>query len=663
MIFKQLTLHNFGPYFGRHEILLTPKNGENSSPITLIGGLNGSGKTTILDALRLVLYGQRAQCSTRGNLPYKEFLRQSVNSNASADQSACIELKFSYRAKGHEDEYTLIRWWSGRSKNVQETLSVMRNGERDTILDNSWDERVEDLMPLGISNLFLFDGEQVGELAEQDEPPPEVRKAIRSLLGLELVDRLSKDLDTLVTRKRKENLDSQNLSDYAEAEESLEIERNKRASLENEIVQLKSDLSSASERQRAARERFIAEGGELALARERMEQEKKHAEAKAETAAGKVRDLAAGAAPLALISDLLSDVRRQAERENDEQKLASANQLLAERDHELLKFLVSLNLPPSIVSAVGTYLESDLSKRESYLTDGERYLGLTESELKELQRLLDFTLPSEIEYAKQAISEFEGYSEEAARIDSKLSAAASKEDSEKLLASVTEAEVRITVIKKNIEIREEELASVERNILRLESKLKSLRARQGDLFAASSVAKRVIRETPRIKETLEKFQDKLSIERIAQLEKLVSTHYRKLMRKHSFVGSVKISPETYNLSICDEKGKELPKKRLSAGEKQLLAVAFLWGLAEASGRQLPLVVDTPLGRLDSAHRNNLISTYFPTASHQVLILSTDTEFIGDCVKTLRKENYINREYLLTYEEETQSSAVKEGYFC
>ena len=75
MIFQTLVLQNFGPYHGRHRLNLGPNSvGTANQPIILIGGLNGGGKTTLMDALRLVLYGQRAQCSNRGNLAYADFL-------------------------------------------------------------------------------------------------------------------------------------------------------------------------------------------------------------------------------------------------------------------------------------------------------------------------------------------------------------------------------------------------------------------------------------------------------------------------------------------------------------------------------------------------------------------------------------------------------------
>jgi hypothetical protein len=52
---------------------------------------------------------------------------------------------------------------------------------------------------------------------------------------------------------------------------------------------------------------------------------------------------------------------------------------------------------------------------------------------------------------------------------------------------------------------------------------------------------------------------------------------------------------------------------------------MLWALAKTSGRPLPIIIDTPLARLDSDHRKLLAQHYFPVASHQMLILSTDTE--------------------------------------
>lgn len=73
---------------------------------------------------------------------------------------------------------------------------------------------------------------------------------------------------------------------------------------------------------------------------------------------------------------------------------------------------------------------------------------------------------------------------------------------------------------------------------------------------------------------------------------------------------------------------------------------MLWGLARASAHPLPAIIDTPMARLDAAHRRHLIERYFPNASHQVLILSTDTEVDRHYYQALRP--CIARAYHLRY---------------
>jgi len=103
----------------------------------------------------------------------------------------------------------------------------------------------------------------------------------------------------------------------------------------------------------------------------------------------------------------------------------------------------------------------------------------------------------------------------------------------------------------------------------------------------------------------------------------------------------------------------LSTERLSEGEKQIFAISVLWGLARASAHPLPAIIETPMARLDAAHRRHLIERYFPHASHQVLILSTDTEIDRQYYHAL--EPHIGRAYHLNYDEQTRATQGKEGY--
>ncbi|MFO1003455.1 MAG: hypothetical protein U0936_24245 [Planctomycetaceae bacterium] len=133
-----------------------------------------------------------------------------------------------------------------------------------------------------------------------------------------------------------------------------------------------------------------------------------------------------------------------------------------------------------------------------------------------------------------------------------------------------------------------------------------------------------------------------------------------LLRKQAFVDHVEIDPETFGITLFDTLGATVPKDRLSEGEKQIFAISVLWGLAKASPRPLPAIIDTPMARLDSEHRTHLVERYFPNASHQVIILSTDAEV--DETYYPKLEPFISHEYHLQYNEKEQLTTAEEGYF-
>jgi len=86
----------------------------------------------------------------------------------------------------------------------------------------------------------------------------------------------------------------------------------------------------------------------------------------------------------------------------------------------------------------------------------------------------------------------------------------------------------------------------------------------------------------------------------------------------------------------------------------------LWSLAKTSGRSLPFIIDTPLARLDVDHRNNLVEEFFPAASHQVIILSTDTEITKPYYEKLLP--YIARSYSMEYDDKMRCSKISDHYF-
>lgn len=235
---------------------------------------------------------------------------------------------------------------------------------------------------------------------------------------------------------------------------------------------------------------------------------------------------------------------------------------------------------------------------------------------------------------------------------------------EAAIAQVSEqlAAAQKELVKKQVEgaVLAERIEKIRRQIEEEERALAALLEKRVAELAEHDDASRKIRFAAKVRDTMRQFRIRVLERKIKQIESLILESFQQLLRKKELVAAIKIDPASYRMTLLGAKGEELHTDRLSAGERQLLAVSTLWGLARASGRPLPTIIDTPLGRLDSMHRANLVENYFPYASHQVIILSTDEE-IGKKHLAILKPR-ITRTFELTYSAKTGSTEVVPGYF-
>ena len=159
---------------------------------------------------------------------------------------------------------------------------------------------------------------------------------------------------------------------------------------------------------------------------------------------------------------------------------------------------------------------------------------------------------------------------------------------------------------------------------------------------------------------LDRYSAHLTNAKVEALTEAVVECFGILCRKHSLVKRIDINPQTFATTLYDVQNRSIAKDELSAGEKQIYAISLLWGLAKASGRPLPMIIDTPLGRLDSDHRQRMIERYFPNASHQVVVLSTDTELDKQNFEILSPQ--VSHAYHLVYNQIEGNTNVQESYF-
>lgn len=656
MTLDYIRLENFGAYEGYQEALLTPEEGR---PVILFGGMNGGGKTTLLDAMQLALYGSKAKVSNRGRMGYREYLKDCIHRNADPGEGACITLRFRRTVEGKVSHFELQRSWRVGVKGIEETLRVLRDGEFDDVFTNHWDEVIEAYLPVGISNLFFFDGEQIKDLAEGGNAAAILGTAISSLLGLDLVDRLDADLRVFERRKKAEGLDPEAARLLAQAQAELEHLDKEQERLAMEIGGLVNEAGRLGKDLRDKEKQFQLEGGELFLKRKEIETQMAELKGKKHTAEEQLRELAAGPLPLLMVDSLLADVEDQAQKENEIRHNQLLIDVMEERDGSLLEILKLENLSAAVIKRIDKELKLDRKIRLE-IAGGELVLDADVHLSAHIAHLRAKVLPDALDAARAAMKHINDLTEKIARLETELGRVPDEDliaqcqmDLENARKAHAEKLTELDTLKIRAEVTNRQRKDAE-------ARLDRFGDRDIDSRVAEDDRHRMLRHSKRVRETLVKFRTRVIRRHVTNMEALMLEAFRTLLRKSDLVHGLSIDPETFQVTLTGRGNQVLPFDRLSAGERQLLATSLLWGLARASGRPVPTVIDTPLGRLDSSHRRHLVERYFPMASHQVLLLSTDEEIVGPYHKAIAP--FVARHYRLAHDEALGHTHIEQGYF-
>lgn len=207
---------------------------------------------------------------------------------------------------------------------------------------------------------------------------------------------------------------------------------------------------------------------------------------------------------------------------------------------------------------------------------------------------------------------------------------------------------KLRVADEKIHEFDSQLKEIERQRLKLDEELQGVKCGSKKMQLAQQVTL-----------ILNEYMKELQRQKVSQLSDNILSCFTRLIRKDDYVKDILID-ENYAITLYEPDGHAIPKELLSAGEKEIFAVSLLWGLTLTSGRQLPFIIDTPLGRLDSEHRGNLVMDFFQHAGDQMIIFSTDTEIDKDYFRTLQP--YIARAYHLNYSKEERQTTISPGYF-
>lgn len=654
MILRTVTLENFGLYAGTNVLDLMPQTRAGGrAPIVLIGGKNGAGKTTLLEAVRLALYGKRALGARVGRADYEAYLRSRVHRTGHVN-AAAVALDFDYAEAGAVHRYSVRREWAVRGKTIVETLLLEKDGAPiSSVPREEWHHFLQELIPPGVSQLFFFDGEKISEIAEGEAEDEHLADAIRGLLGIELVGRLRADLGLYLARHLRDG--------DGEAAARLEAVNRDLASLQRqaeEMSDLIADLASARESQaRAAervRRRFVAEGGEAAMNRARIELALEETRREISRLEHELRDLANKLLPFAFAPKLVSAVRTalqsRGSARTDSASVAMLGGLVEgwrSQDTPKRRGKWSAAHWADLERLVATLLPDEQGQDPAIL----RELGDGAAALDRLTEVERDVRPR-AHVLRDALNghmlRLRALETELARADTAATGA--------LLEELKTADQRVGASDAEFRARSEELKLLKGNMVTLERERRRLEGEQ----AASARAIERAGLAARAAQALADYEQRLLDHKLSQLRSQFVFCFNQLARKSDLIADIDINPETFATALIDKAGRTLPKSSLSAGEKQIYAIAMLWALARTSGRPLPMIIDTPLARLDSEHRAKLTHRYFPAASHQVVLLSTDTELDEGLARELGAA--VSHSYRLDYDREASRTFVSRGYF-
>jgi DNA sulfur modification protein DndD len=664
MILEQITLRNFCLFRGEQTFDLTPlpaPRNAGTRPIILFGGHNGTGKSTLLDAVQLALYGPRARCSKRAGLGYEEFLRRSIHHGVKESEGAGVTISFRHASHGDQHLYEVSRSWSARAGKLRDELRVSRDGLHDRWRSEHWSQLVEEFFPLEVSQLFFFDAEKIRSLAEDETSGQVLGTAVKALLGLDVVERLISDAAVLETKLRSE-LDESAKPRDDRAERGRGVE-----SMKTELDALKTDRSELENSLRRTRQEvgrleqdFAAAGGKHWEAL--SEQKRRKSELQKEIAACNSRlvALAGGELPLALVGDFLVRVDGQDKLEQERAEAEVVELLLTRRDEDLVEFLGASKASPALVRKVETHLAADRQSRASSAREVAPRHGFTGPARSLLSDLRSRRLAEIAQSATDHCKERQRLERELAGVNRDIENAPDEEAIGKFFKRLRDATERYATVSEEAKRQDRAIEEKKNQWEAQKAELQAILEREAKAEFTRDDRARMARVAARTRDVMREFLVKATERKIHRLSDLITESFRFLCRKQTMVQRIHIEPADFAVTLFDEAGHALSKERLSEGEKQIFAISVLWGLARASAHPLPAIIDTPMARLDTAHRGYLVERYFPHASHQVVILSTDTEVDRHYYHAL--EPRIARAYHLAYDEKTRSTHGEEGYF-
>ena len=666
MLLTKITLNNYGVYRDKNEFDFRC---DLEKPVILCGGTNGAGKTTLFESILLCLYGISFFDKKLTQKQYHEFLGRKIHRYLGTPVSATeasITVEFQFAHQGKVDEYKVHRMWENDDGKVSEKLTISKlDGDwkaLDKIEESQWQSFINELIPRGIAKLFFFDGEKIVEMAQEGNEDVEIKSSFDTLLGLDLVEQLRSDIRVSLSRNLK--------GDSKKTQEQIELYENEKEQADRKIegliehtVELNQEMEKIQKEINIIEAKVSKLGGGFASKRAEFKEKQLILRVKVDQIEDQIRDICSNTLPFMLIPKQLENAQNQLETDQTLFKNTFEKEIL-ESGFAHIQSKVNSKKFWNDLSVDSTIKNDLLSKLSNLFEETTEKSSVTEKPLFnfsaiDISKLIELINKIKNDTGKQleeSTKKFNETYDELQKVDVSLASVPKDDEIGPLISQLNQMNKDIGGLTAKIAEKQNLISTEKALIIHKNIKMR-------ELVTEKHKNKRKLRGTDiaeKVENVLEEYSQKLRESKLKLLQDYLLQGIQMLIHKDNFIEKVLIDKETFEVTLYRENDDEMLKSELSKGEQQMFATAVLWALAKTSGRPLPFIIDTPLARLDNEHRVSLIEKFFPIASHQVLIFSTDTEVDQNFYPKL--QSYITRSYSMIYDSKKGKTTKRDGYF-
>ena len=643
MIITKLIFHNFGVYAGNNVFEF-----ESSKPVVLIGGMNGRGKTTFLEGVLLALYGANSFAYSESKYSsYGQYLKAFVNT---ADGSLETYVELEFKLENETDErYLIRRSWPGNGQRTRETIQVKKDGQDNTFLTDNWAMFIENILPSGLSSFFFFDGEKIAELAVENTNA-QMKESIKTLLGISVLDLLDNDISRIVNRVGKRSNDQVHTKELKilrerknQAEVALQI-------IDDRIAETSAQIEEARKKLEKAKVDYTSKGGDIVVQRQDLFTERTALVAKVEQGKETLIGVAASELPLLLVKDLLEDISVQVAKEHETKLLGYT----VDKIHSMFETYSDGGDSNSVRDFI-SYVENKAAEEST-----EIVFDISDQSFYQLTSLLGNGLMNAQGNMLQNMATCQKGIAKIDEIDSYLSVDIDEKVLSKIYKKIKTLEQEIIEHEASLEIAQKQRTGLNGDVMRATSEYNRFVENMLSNLESDDDNGRILKYAHHATQALAEYKIRLQKKKIGTLAETMTKCYKQLANKKNLISRIDMDAVTLDFVYLNADNQIVPKESLSAGEKQLMVISLLWALAICSKKKLPVIIDTPLSRMDSVHRVALIKTYFPNASDQTIILSTDSEIDKHYYEIMK--DTVGDEFTLVYDDELKCSKIKKGYF-